>query len=56
MCMYLWVELKLDKVARLCLDIVGVKSERTIGSADLDDVCINHSCWCHRSSCRRTAC
>lgn len=41
--MVLWVELELNHVAWLSRDIVWVKGQRTIGSADLDNVHFEHS-------------
>lgn len=40
---HLCVELKLDQVARLGLDVVGREDQGAVRSADLDDVCVDHS-------------
>lgn len=47
---YLCVELELDQVTRLCLDVVWREDEGSVGSADLDNVCVDHSRRSHASS------
>jgi hypothetical protein len=46
---YLRVELELDHVSGLRPHVGWGEYERTVGSTDVDDVCVDHACGCSRA-------